>query len=70
MYFPGELVPVCSKTHINHFLRSLGRDSSQDLVVRANRDLLERLRSVPIPRSTSDFCLMSSRWCPFPKRQS
>jgi 5-methylcytosine-specific restriction protein B len=47
MYFPAELVPVCSKTHINHFLRRLGEEASQEPVVRANRDLLEHLQSLP-----------------------
>ena len=49
----------CARRHTSmNFLRCLGGDSSQDLVVHANRDLLERLRWVPGPRrrATSARC--------------
>lgn len=47
MYFPDQLVPVCSKSHIKHFLQTLGQDPSAWSVLRANRDLLATLQSVP-----------------------
>lgn len=47
MYFPDEIVPVCSKAHIDHYLRLLGENTSNWSVVRANRHLLSTLRAVP-----------------------
>ncbi len=47
MYFPEQLVPVCSKAHIDHYLRLLGENASNWSVVRANRHLLATLRNVP-----------------------
>ena len=34
MYFPDEIVPVCSKTHIDHFIQALGHEASASSVVR------------------------------------
>ena len=47
MYFPDDLVPVCSKAHLHHFLRAMGEDPSDVPTIRANRRLLAALRSVP-----------------------
>lgn len=47
MYFPDALVPVCSRAHLHHFLRSLGDDPADLPTVAANRRLLEILRSIP-----------------------
>lgn len=47
VYFPDELLPVTSKAHIDHFLERLGQPTTWS-VVRANRQLLAALRSVPV----------------------
>lgn len=47
MYFPDDLVPVCSKAHVDHFLRELGQPTSNWSAVRANRQLLSALRALP-----------------------
>jgi 5-methylcytosine-specific restriction protein B len=47
MYFPDDLVPVCSKVHLHHFLRTLGEDPSDLPTIRANRRLLAALRAIP-----------------------
>ncbi|WP_373069634.1 AAA family ATPase [Gemmatimonas sp.] len=46
-YFPDAFVPVCSKAHIDHFLKTLGEPASAWTTVVANRDLLAALREVP-----------------------
>lgn len=46
LYFPDALIPVTSKEAIDHFLHALGQTPLPS-VVRANRQLLEALRSVP-----------------------
>lgn len=46
VYFPDELLPVTSKAHVDHFLERLGQPTTWS-VVRANRQLLAALRSVP-----------------------
>jgi 5-methylcytosine-specific restriction protein B len=52
MYFPEQLLPVCSKDHLDHFLRELGEPSSEAGAVQTNRQLLAGLRAVP---SLSEF---------------
>ncbi len=47
MYFPDDLVPVCSKAHLHHFLRTLGEDPADLPTIGANRRLLAALRAVP-----------------------
>ncbi len=47
MYFPDDLVPVCSKAHVDHFLEALGEPTSNWSAVRANRHLLQSLRARP-----------------------
>ncbi len=47
VYFPDELLPVTSKAHIDHFLERLGQASTNWSVIRANRQLLAVLRSIP-----------------------
>lgn len=46
LYFPEALISVTSKEAIDHFLKALGV-TPLPTVVRANRQLLEALRSVP-----------------------
>lgn len=48
MYCPAELLPVSSKSHLDYFLRLLGEPSKNWSAVRANRQLLETLRSEPL----------------------
>ena len=47
MYFPGDVLPVSSKAHIDHFLRELGDPAAMWSAIRANRHLLEVMRSNP-----------------------
>jgi len=47
MYFPDQLLPVASKAHVNHFLRTLGEGAGGGSPLEANHLLLELLRSVP-----------------------
>jgi 5-methylcytosine-specific restriction enzyme B len=47
MYFPYDLLPVTSKVHIDHFLTTLGKPTSNWSAIRANRQLLASLRAVP-----------------------
>ena len=47
MYFPLEMVPVTSKTHIKHFLQALGKEVSVSATTDLNRQLLEALREIP-----------------------
>ncbi|ORA76142.1 hypothetical protein BST28_21210 [Mycolicibacter kumamotonensis] len=47
MYFPNELIPVSAKTDIDHFLRSLEEQKPASTAVRANRQLLQALRTIP-----------------------
>lgn len=47
VYFPDELLPVTSKAHIDHFLERLGQATTNWSAVRANRQLLAVLRSIP-----------------------
>lgn len=47
MYFPDDLLPVTSKAHVDHYLRALGDPAKNWSAVRANRHLLEVLRSQP-----------------------
>ena len=47
MYFPLEMIPVTSKTHIKHFLHALGKDVSLSATTDLNRELLEALREIP-----------------------
>jgi 5-methylcytosine-specific restriction enzyme B len=46
MYFPTQLIPVSSKSDIDHFLQALGEASPSNSVIRGNRQLLTALRSV------------------------
>lgn len=45
MYFPSQMIPVSSKSDIDHFLKALGENPSTS-VIRGNRQLLAALRSV------------------------
>jgi 5-methylcytosine-specific restriction protein B len=47
LYFPDRFTPVCSRTHINHFLRVLGQPAENWAVVAANRQLRRVLADVP-----------------------
>lgn len=47
MYFPDELVPVSSKSDIDHFLQALNQTTPSASAVLGNRQLLATLRSVP-----------------------
>ena len=50
VYFPEEVLPVCSTAHLRHFLRSLERPSQEvdaSSVVALNRFLLAALRGNP-----------------------
>ena len=50
VYFPEEVLPVCSTAHLRHFLRSLDRPSEEvgaSSVVALNRFLLAALRDNP-----------------------
>lgn len=47
VYFPDQLLPVLSKTHIDHFLNRLGQPTSNWSAIHANRQLLDALRSIP-----------------------
>ncbi|PND55339.1 restriction endonuclease [Mycobacterium sp. ENV421] len=46
MYFLGELMPVSSKSDIDHYLKAIG-ETAPSSVVRANRQLLQALRAIP-----------------------
>jgi 5-methylcytosine-specific restriction protein B len=46
MYYPSDLITVSSKDHIDHYLRALGERPATS-VVRANRQLLSTLRTIP-----------------------
>lgn len=48
VYFPDELLPVTSKVHVDHFLAKLGQPASNWSTIRANRQLLEALRAIPV----------------------
>lgn len=45
IYFPDELLPICSKSHIDHFASLLGHPTTHWGSVAANRELLETTRS-------------------------
>ena len=45
MYFPTQLVPVSSKSDIDHFLRALGEEPAE-FRIRGNRQLLAALRAM------------------------
>ena len=50
VYFPDEMLPVCSTAHLRHFLRSLDRPTEEvdaSSVVALNRFLLAALRGNP-----------------------
>ena len=40
MHFPDQVLPVCSKVHLDHFLRELGEPASEAGAVQTNRQLL------------------------------
>ena len=47
LYFPEQIVPICSQDHLRHFLRILGRPEAEDQslgAVQLNRSLLGALR--------------------------
>jgi 5-methylcytosine-specific restriction protein B len=46
MYFPDQLLPVCSKEHLGHFLQTLGVPAGEAGAIQANRQLLTALRAV------------------------
>ncbi|MBB3086557.1 AAA family ATPase [Geodermatophilus sabuli] len=64
VYFPAELLPVCSKTHVDHFLRRLGQPASNWSAIQANRQLLGVLRAVPQlrGRSTQELGFFLYHW--------
>jgi 5-methylcytosine-specific restriction protein B len=48
VYFPADVLPIASKQHLRHFLRTLDRPEADDRsmdVVRLNRALLEAVRN-------------------------
>jgi 5-methylcytosine-specific restriction protein B len=50
VYFPGELLPINSQTHLRHFLRELGEARADDQglgTTSLNRVLLAGLREIP-----------------------
>jgi 5-methylcytosine-specific restriction protein B len=47
MYYPDQILPVCSKEHLDHFLRVLGQPASESGAIQTNRQLLSSLRVVP-----------------------
>jgi 5-methylcytosine-specific restriction protein B len=50
IYFPQQLLPIASQTHLRHFLRLLKRpeaDNQQLDVIRLNRALLDAVRNLP-----------------------
>ena len=47
MYFPEEILPICSREHLDHFLQVLGAPPSEGGAIQTNRQLLEDLRGVP-----------------------
>lgn len=47
MYFPDKILPVCSSTHLNHFIERLGLEYSRSWVLGANQFLLQALRAIP-----------------------
>ncbi|MDI1290115.1 MAG: hypothetical protein PSX37_09245 [bacterium] len=46
MYYPMDLIAVSSNDHIEHYLRALGEKPATS-VIRANRQLLNTLRTIP-----------------------
>lgn len=46
-YFPTELIPVSSKSDIDHHLRAIGESQLAPSVVRGNLQLLSGLRTIP-----------------------
>lgn len=58
MYFPDSLIPVSSKADIDHFLRALGEQSPASSNIRANRQLLAILRTIPELNGLSNQELM------------
>jgi 5-methylcytosine-specific restriction protein B len=50
IYFPNEVLPIMSRTHLHHFLRLMGRPEADERsydVVRLNRALLATAQEVP-----------------------
>lgn len=47
MYYPEKFIPVCSSTHLHHFLDRLGQQYDSNWVLGTNLALLETLRSLP-----------------------
>lgn len=72
IYFPGELLPICSKTHLDHFLGLLGESHPGSDSVAANRKLLAKLRQ---QSPLADFAtkelerLLYAFWPPHATRQ-
>jgi 5-methylcytosine-specific restriction protein B len=64
VYFPNDLLPVTSKAHVDHFLERLGQPASSWSVIRANRQLLTALRSIPAlqPLSTLQLGFFLYHW--------
>jgi hypothetical protein len=61
LYFPTELMPIYSETHLRHYLALFGVDAHNvppEKVVRLNRLLLERLRREPQLNDWSNCELM------------
>lgn len=58
LYFPDQLLPILSKAHLDHFLRALGRPAPGLSPIRANRELLTTLRSIPGASGASTLQLM------------
>ncbi len=64
MYFPEELLPICSKDHLDHFLGVLGAPPSEGGALQTNRQLLKELRSVPVlsELSTQELGIFVYHW--------
>ena len=70
--FPDEIIPICSRAHIDHYLRKLGRPEAGNHSLgptMANRALLAALREHPelAGWSTKEIerLLYASSWSPF-----
>lgn len=64
LYFPDQFAPVCSRTHINHFLRVLGQPAENWSVVAANRQLRGVIADVPglAPLTAHEQMLFLYHW--------
>lgn len=64
MYFPDLVIPVCSFTHVHHFLDVLAQDYDANWVLGSNVKLLRTLRTFPelTAMSTQELMLFLYHW--------